>query len=48
MKNRRSCYYVRKIARVDGKPKVINQIYLGSSERILELAQAGNAMPRIF
>ena len=41
MKKGRPYYYIREIARVDGKPKVINQIYLGSVERIIELAQGG-------
>jgi transposase len=39
MKKGRPYYYIREIARVDGKPKVINQIYLGTIERIIELAQ---------
>lgn len=39
MKKGRPYYYIREIARVDGKPKVINQVYLGSIERILEMAQ---------
>jgi len=38
MKKGRPYYYVREIARVDGKPKVVNQVYLGSPERILEMA----------
>jgi len=46
VKKGRPYYYVREIARVDGKPKVINQVYLGSPERILEMAQGGNAMPK--
>jgi len=46
MKKGRPYYYVREIARVEGKPKVINQVYLGSPERILEMAQGGNGMPR--
>jgi len=46
MKKGRPYYYVREIARVDGKPKVINQVYLGSPDRILEMAQGGNKMPR--
>ena len=46
MKKGRPYYYVREIARVDGKPKVINQVYLGSPERILEMAQGGNSMPK--
>ncbi len=41
MKKGRPYYYIREIARVDGKPKVVNQIYLGSIERIIELAQGG-------
>jgi len=40
MKKGRPYYYVREIARVDGKPTVVNQIYIGSPERILELASA--------
>jgi transposase len=39
MKKGRPYYYIREIARVDGKPKVVNQIYLGSIERIIELVQ---------
>ena len=31
--------YVREIARLDGKPKVISQIYIGSPERIAGLAR---------
>ena len=30
--------YVREIARVDGKPKVVSQVYLGSPERVAGLA----------
>lgn len=39
MKKGRPYYYIREIARVDGKPKVVSQIYLGSLERILEMAR---------
>ena len=39
MKKGRPYYYIREIARVDGKPKVVNQIYLGSVERLLELSK---------
>ncbi len=46
MKKGRPYYYVREIARVDGKPKVVNQVYLGSPERILQMAQKDQA-PRI-
>lgn len=45
MKKGRPYYYVREIARVNGKPKVINQVYIGAPERILELAKGGTAMP---
>lgn len=38
MKNGRPYYYVREIARVDGKPKVVNQVYLGTPEKILQMA----------
>lgn len=31
--------YVREIARVDGKPKVVSQVYIGSPERVAELAK---------
>jgi hypothetical protein len=36
MKNGRPYYYIRETARVDGKPRVVTQIYLGTIERILE------------
>lgn len=39
VKNGRPYYYFREIARVDGKPKVINQVYLGSPEKLLKMAQ---------
>lgn len=39
MKKGRPYYYIREIARVDGKPKVVSQIYLGSLERMAELAR---------
>ncbi len=38
MKKGRPYYYVRETARVNGKPKVVNQVYLGSPERIMEMA----------
>ena len=38
MKKGRPYYYVRETARVNGKPKVVNQIYLGTVERIRDLA----------
>lgn len=45
MKKGRPYYYLREIARVDGKPKVINQVYIGTPERILELAKGKGSMP---
>lgn len=39
MKKGRPYYYIREIARVGGKPTVVSQIYLGSLERITELAK---------
>jgi transposase len=39
VKKGRPYYYVREIARVGGKPKVVNQVYLGSPERIMQMAQ---------
>lgn len=45
MKNGRPCYYVREMARVDGKPKVVNQVYLGSPERIMQMATGGLGGP---
>jgi transposase len=38
MKNGRPYYYIREIARVNGKPTVVSQVYLGSLERIREMA----------
>jgi len=37
-KKGRPYLYVREIARVDGKPKVVSQIYLGSPERVRAMA----------
>ncbi len=42
MKKGRPYYYVRETARVNGKPKVVNQVYLGSPERIMEM-EAGKS-----
>lgn len=46
MKNGRPYYYIREMARVDGKPKVVNQVYIGSLQRILELAQGKDSLPQ--
>lgn len=40
IKKGRPYYYVREIARVNGKTKVINQVYIGSVEKILSMAQS--------
>ena len=37
--------YVREIARVDGKPKVVSQVYLGSPERVAGLAEGTETKP---
>lgn len=37
IKKGRPYLYVREIARVDGKPKVISQVYIGSPERVASL-----------
>lgn len=37
-KKGRPYLYVREIARVDGKPKVVSQIYIGSPDRVADLA----------
>ena len=42
-KKGRPYLYVREIARVDGKPKVVSQIYLGSPERVASLASGTQA-----
>lgn len=39
MKKGRPYYYIRECARVGGKPTIVSQVYLGSPERILEMAQ---------
>ena len=42
-KKGRPYLYVREIARVDGKPKVISQIYIGSPERVASLTSSRDA-----
>ncbi len=37
-KNGRPYLYVREIARVNGKPKVVNQIYIGSPDKVAKMA----------
>jgi hypothetical protein len=38
-KRGRPYLYVREIARVDGKPKVVSQVYVGSPERVAAMAK---------
>jgi len=38
MKKGRPYLYVREIARVNGKPTVVSQVYIGSQDRVAELA----------
>jgi len=38
MKKGKPYYYIREIARVNGKPTVVSQVYLGSLERMLKMA----------
>ena len=45
MKKGRPYYYIREMARVDGKPKVVNQIYLGSVERMMQMLQGAPGQP---
>lgn len=42
MKKGRPYLYVREIARINGKPTVVSQIYLGSPEKVAQLARGGD------
>ena len=42
IKKGRPYYYIREMARIGGRSKVVNQVYLGSVERILGMALGGN------
>src|SRR4030067_1057850 len=48
IKKGRHYYYIREIQRVDGKPKVVSQIYLGSPEAIAKrfAESAGERKPQ--
>jgi len=39
-------YYARISKRVDGKPKIIKTIYLGTIDKIIKNAQAANQIPQ--
>jgi hypothetical protein len=43
IKNGRHYFYIRETARVNGKPKVVNQVYLGTVEKILSMATGQKA-----
>lgn len=47
MKKGRPYYYIREIARVNGKPTVVSQVYLGSPERMLELASGAGGEDKV-
>ena len=44
-KKGRPYLYVREIARVDGKPKVVSQVYIGSPARVVDLASGTEKGP---
>ena len=46
-KKGRPYLYVREIARVGGKPKVISQVYIGSPERVVALTKRGRPIVRL-
>ncbi|MEF8943144.1 MAG: transposase, partial [Desulfohalobiaceae bacterium] len=46
VKQGKTYYYIREFARIEGKPKVVNQIYLGSVERIMQMA-LGHSRPEL-
>jgi len=48
IKNGKPYYYIREIARVNGKPKVVRQVYLGSPDRILQLITSREREPVKF
>lgn len=45
-RNGRPYLYVREIARVDGKPKVVSQVYIGAPGKVAALAQGETEQPR--
>lgn len=46
-KKGRPYLYVREIARVGGKPKVISQVYIGSPERVVALTKKGRPIEKL-
>ncbi|MET3204979.1 MULTISPECIES: hypothetical protein [unclassified Arthrobacter] len=43
--NGQTYYYLREVARVDGKPKIVSQRYLGKAEDIAEAMEGASGMP---
>ena len=39
-------YYVVESARVEGKPRIVHQVYLGTAEKLAELVRAAAALPK--
>ena len=49
IKKGKAYYYIRETQRIDGKPKVVNQIYLGSANKILSVfLEREKRVPRKF
>jgi transposase len=46
VKKGKAYYYIKESARVNGKPRTVNQIYLGSIERIMDMA-LGHQSPSV-
>ena len=46
-KKGRPYLYVREMARINGKPRAISQIYIGSPERVVELVQGGSEQTEV-
>ncbi|OQX64147.1 MAG: hypothetical protein B5M56_00815 [Desulfococcus sp. 4484_241] len=44
-KKERPYLYVREIARVDGKPKVVPQVYIGAPEKVAAMASGQKQAP---
>jgi len=48
MKKGRAYYYVRETKRIGGKPTVVNQVYLGTAEKILSVFMGKKQLPKRF
>ena len=47
-KGNKDYYYIAESARVNGKPRIVSQIYLGTTERILEMEAGHKIRPEKF